>query len=366
MIYKKQLLFMKITKLLLFILLLLPAISFAQATSLVNFTPGGQDTLAEYVNILYVMSISIAALLAVIKIIIAGVKYMMSDVVTNKGDALSDIRGSLLGLLLIISSFLILSEINPTLTQQSISFNPMAMPDIPDAFVKADTPQQAQSDLLANTNSCLTSRSSLSQNGQNNLVTSSGAGCSAEVKNSEFATISSRCSEQGGTASRNESTQSITCALPIAGAANAASLVSNINSSGAAVDAEFIKQQGKTVNIDIAGDCSKRFNPESNGNLYQNCLTNKTAVVTSQCTDKYGTVESARGAVKCTVPREAKPISELTDAFKAWQAEDPTRQGLTLGGVGGVDVSVERELCKKTGGEHVDDTGPWNTCVYRN
>ena len=38
----------------------------------------------QYINALYALSISIAGLLAVIKIIIAGVKYMLSDVVTNK------------------------------------------------------------------------------------------------------------------------------------------------------------------------------------------------------------------------------------------------------------------------------------------
>jgi len=69
-----------------------------------------------YINQLYFLSISIGALLAVIMIIIGGVKWMLTDVVTQKSDAKNDIKGALLGLLLIISAFLILNTINPQLT----------------------------------------------------------------------------------------------------------------------------------------------------------------------------------------------------------------------------------------------------------
>lgn len=68
-----------------------------------------------YINQLYFLAISLAALLAVIKIIIAGVKYMLTDLGSSKADAKSDIWGALLGLLLIISAFLILTTINPNL-----------------------------------------------------------------------------------------------------------------------------------------------------------------------------------------------------------------------------------------------------------
>lgn len=73
-----------------------------------------------YINQLYFLSISLAALLAVIKIIIAGVKYMLADVVTSKADAKSDIWGALLGLLLIVSAVIILGTINPNLTNLNV------------------------------------------------------------------------------------------------------------------------------------------------------------------------------------------------------------------------------------------------------
>lgn len=74
----------------------------------------------QYINQLYFVSISIAALLAVIKIIIGGVKWMLTDVVTQKSDAKDDIRSALLGLLLIIAAVLILGTINPQLTNLNV------------------------------------------------------------------------------------------------------------------------------------------------------------------------------------------------------------------------------------------------------
>lgn len=113
-----------------FLLLLLPtALIFAAppVKTLIGI-PGITDqdlSFGSYINALYSLSISIAALLAVIKIIIAGMKYMLSDVVTTKGDAIKDIRGALLGLLIVISAVLILKVINPQLTETTIFFDPV-------------------------------------------------------------------------------------------------------------------------------------------------------------------------------------------------------------------------------------------------
>jgi hypothetical protein len=76
-----------------------------------GYTPGGG--LQSFVNLIYGIAISVAALLAVIKIVIAGVKWMLSDVVTDKSEAKKDIQGALFGLIIIISAVLIISVINP-------------------------------------------------------------------------------------------------------------------------------------------------------------------------------------------------------------------------------------------------------------
>jgi hypothetical protein len=75
---------------------------------------------AAYINALYLLAISIAAFLAVGMLILAGFKYMLSDVVTQKEEAKKDIRGAILGLLIVIAAVLILETINPQLTNLRI------------------------------------------------------------------------------------------------------------------------------------------------------------------------------------------------------------------------------------------------------
>lgn len=117
------------------LVLVAPTLIFAQntPTSLINLPVSpqpGENGFSAYINLLYALSISAAALLAVIKIIIAGVKYMLTDVVTSKGDAIREIKGALLGLLLIIGAVLILTVINPKLLDATLEFDPQPMPDV--------------------------------------------------------------------------------------------------------------------------------------------------------------------------------------------------------------------------------------------
>ncbi len=111
----KKILFFVITT-----LIFVPGITFAQRY-LVDLPIDTKGSFNEYINLLYKMSISIAALLAVVKIIIAGAKYMLSDIVTTKGEAKKDIRGALLGLLLITGAVIILNTINPALTDGGLN-----------------------------------------------------------------------------------------------------------------------------------------------------------------------------------------------------------------------------------------------------
>lgn len=75
------------------------------------------QTTDQYVNALYLLSITVAALLAVVKIIFGGVKWMLSDVVTDKSSAKKDMWGAVLGLLIVLSAVLILNTINSDLTK---------------------------------------------------------------------------------------------------------------------------------------------------------------------------------------------------------------------------------------------------------
>lgn len=79
------------------------------------------DSLGGYINSLYLLSVSIAGLLAVIKLVIAGAKYMLTDSVPGQGDAKKEIKSALLGLLLVISAVLILTIIDPDLVENDLT-----------------------------------------------------------------------------------------------------------------------------------------------------------------------------------------------------------------------------------------------------
>ena len=101
---------------------------FAQEAYQVLVGVPGVDTTSgvdvnDYVNALYALSISIAALLAVIKIVIGGVKWMTSDIVTDKGDAKKDIKGALVGLLIVLAAVLIISVINPQILEVNLDLD---------------------------------------------------------------------------------------------------------------------------------------------------------------------------------------------------------------------------------------------------
>lgn len=111
-----------LTILLASLVLFLPLLSFAQdikpLVGIPNVTGGSgtSDTsISGYINALYLLSISIGALIAVVKIVIAGAKYMLSEVVPDKQGAIADIKGALLGLLIILAAVVILGTINPQL-----------------------------------------------------------------------------------------------------------------------------------------------------------------------------------------------------------------------------------------------------------
>lgn len=119
--------------LLVFTLLITPLALFAQGKDyipLVGLPGAGGSTLGpgssfeDYINAMYALSIGIAALLAVIKIIVAGVKWMLTDIVTSKEEAKKDIKGALLGLIVVLSAVLILNVINPNLTKATINLKP--------------------------------------------------------------------------------------------------------------------------------------------------------------------------------------------------------------------------------------------------
>lgn len=79
-------------------------------------------TFGDLINALYMLSISIAGILAVIKIVIAGIKWMTTDIVTSKEQAKKDISGALFGLVIVLAAVLILTVINRDIVDVDLSF----------------------------------------------------------------------------------------------------------------------------------------------------------------------------------------------------------------------------------------------------
>lgn len=107
-----------------FFILILFTLPFVAGAQVPEFTPlagipgvnPGSGTLSDYLNALFILLISVSAIIAVVKITIAGITYMTSEAsIGSKGTAKADIQASLVGLLIILASYIILRLINPEL-----------------------------------------------------------------------------------------------------------------------------------------------------------------------------------------------------------------------------------------------------------
>jgi len=101
-------------------LLLTPTLLFAQDTvQLMTDLPfiGTTTNLAELLQGLFKLTLGVAVTAAVVIIVINGIRYMTSDAVGGKEDAKKWIQDVIWGLILAFASVLILSTINPQLTQ---------------------------------------------------------------------------------------------------------------------------------------------------------------------------------------------------------------------------------------------------------
>ncbi len=121
------------------------------------------SSFGSYVNALYALAISLAALIAVIKIIIAGAKYMLSDIVSSKSAAKDDIKNSLIGLLIIIGAVVILNTINTDLTNTNISADSVTLDNTPIQFGREQV-DRALEECTNNSNCVVSNCETLSNN----------------------------------------------------------------------------------------------------------------------------------------------------------------------------------------------------------
>lgn len=102
----------------------------ARYTPLVGI-PGMEDVeflnTEGYVEALYYLAITVAAILAVYQILFGGIRWMFDGIATHKEEAKSQIQGAVFGLLIVLSAVLVLETINVDLTNLNIFGNAPAL-----------------------------------------------------------------------------------------------------------------------------------------------------------------------------------------------------------------------------------------------
>ncbi|MCX6753524.1 MAG: pilin, partial [Candidatus Nomurabacteria bacterium] len=101
------------------------------------------NDIGKYLNIIFKLAIGICAALAVIMLIINGVKYMGDESVFGKTEAKKNMFGAIVGLLIALGAWALLNTINPALTgQNGLSISQASV--VLDPEVHGDSPQTAQ------------------------------------------------------------------------------------------------------------------------------------------------------------------------------------------------------------------------------
>jgi hypothetical protein len=80
----------------------------------------GTEAFGRYLNILIRIFIGLCAVLAVIMIVIGGIEYMTSELISSKEAGKDRIREALLGLLLALGAYTLLNTINPDLLRTNV------------------------------------------------------------------------------------------------------------------------------------------------------------------------------------------------------------------------------------------------------
>ena len=83
--------------------------------SFVSYDPDSTEFVGGYLNKIFLLSIGIISVLAVVMLIIAGIQYMGQDSIFGKSEAKNQMTNAILGLLIAVGSFAILNTISPNL-----------------------------------------------------------------------------------------------------------------------------------------------------------------------------------------------------------------------------------------------------------
>jgi len=89
--------------------------------TLQNFDPTQANNLGVYLNIMIKIFIGICAVLSVVMIVMGGLEYMTSELISSKEAGKEKIRDALLGLVIALGAYALLFTINPNLLNTDIN-----------------------------------------------------------------------------------------------------------------------------------------------------------------------------------------------------------------------------------------------------
>lgn len=87
---------------------------------LVTFDPVGENKIGGYLNMMIKIFIGICAVLAVIMIVIGGMQYMMTELISGKEAGRERITHAIFGLLLALGAWTLLNQINPDILRTDL------------------------------------------------------------------------------------------------------------------------------------------------------------------------------------------------------------------------------------------------------
>jgi hypothetical protein len=91
---------------------------------------GNSSSLPTFFNSLYYYCIGIAVVIAVLQLARAGITYMLSDTITSKEEARHLIAASFLGLVLVLSPYIVFKLINPAILSLNINTSGLQLDNV--------------------------------------------------------------------------------------------------------------------------------------------------------------------------------------------------------------------------------------------
>lgn len=201
-----------------------------------TFDPTQKNPIGAYLNILLRIFIGLCAVLAVVMIVMGGVEYMTSELISGKEAGREKVTGAILGLLLALGAYILLFTINPDLLNTDISMEDANVRVTVDLGGESTTPFQAISSTAL----------------QNIGITCSGSGGASSLSTTAQSFIGRSTYSQSARNTINGTTANVDCSSFVsqvyvcAGLSNPGGTTAGIFGSGTPVTS--ISPDGTTIN----------------------------------------------------------------------------------------------------------------------